>query len=64
MQAKLLFRKQDDMKWIVTNNKKVYVEILDIKENYANIARKIEQSSSELNIALIFENRHENKNQL
>jgi hypothetical protein len=30
------------MKWIVTNNKKVYVEILDIKENYANIARKIE----------------------
>ncbi len=43
------------------NNKKVYVEIPVIKEKYANIARKIKQSSSELNIALIFENRHEIK---
>ena len=49
------------MKWIVMNNKKVYVEIPVIKEKYANIARKIKQSSSELNIALIFENRHEIK---
>jgi hypothetical protein len=29
------------MKWIVMNNKKVYVEIPVIKEKYANIARKI-----------------------